>query len=256
MAMNHAREAEVDVEIACERDGTILALRGHAHVDMGAYMRTNGAVGARNIAQFMSGPYRIPHVKLDVSLWMTNKTPVGTYRGPGRFESRFLPRAAVRHGGAGPRHRPRRVPPQESRLRWRRCRIRSRPSRPTSTRTNTTAATIAQTLDRCLKEIALGREGEAAGRADRRPLSRPRRRLLHRRRRGRPEGDRAARDQRRRLDLGLHGLVGGRAGRRDGVRADRRRRARNSDGSHPLGASRLDRLCAATATAPIIRARS
>ena len=90
MAMNHAREAEVDVEIACERDGTILALRGHAHVDMGAYMRTNGAVGARNIAQFMAGPYRIPNVKLDVSLWMTNKTPVGTYRGPGRFETDFF----------------------------------------------------------------------------------------------------------------------------------------------------------------------
>ncbi len=90
MAMNHAREAEVDVEIACTRDGTILALRGHAHVDMGAYMRTNGAVGARNIAQFMAGPYRVPDVKLDVSLWMTNKTPVGTYRGPGRFEADFF----------------------------------------------------------------------------------------------------------------------------------------------------------------------
>jgi aerobic carbon-monoxide dehydrogenase large subunit len=90
MAMNHARQAEVDVEIACERDGTIIALRGHAHVDMGAYMRTNGAVGARNIAQFMAGPYRIPDVKLDVSLWMTNKTPVGTYRGPGRFETDFF----------------------------------------------------------------------------------------------------------------------------------------------------------------------
>jgi carbon-monoxide dehydrogenase large subunit len=90
MAMNHARDAEVDVEIACARDGTILALRGHAHTDMGAYMRTNGAVGARNIAQFMAGPYRIPDVKLDVSLWMTNKTPVGTYRGPGRFETDFF----------------------------------------------------------------------------------------------------------------------------------------------------------------------
>ena len=90
MTMNHAREAEVDVEIACERDGTILALRGHAHTDMGAYMRTNGAVGARNIAQFMAGPYRIPNVKLFVSLWMTNKTPVGTYRGPGRFETDFF----------------------------------------------------------------------------------------------------------------------------------------------------------------------
>jgi carbon-monoxide dehydrogenase large subunit len=90
MAMNHARQAEVDVEIACTRDGAILALRGHAHVDMGAYMRTNGAVGARNIAQFMSGPYRIANIRLQSSLWMTNKTPVGTYRGPGRFETDFF----------------------------------------------------------------------------------------------------------------------------------------------------------------------
>jgi carbon-monoxide dehydrogenase large subunit len=90
MAMNHAREAEAEVEIACTRDGTILALRGHADVDIGAYMRTNGAVGARNIAQFMSGPYRIANITIDVSLWMTNKTPVGTYRGPGRFETDFF----------------------------------------------------------------------------------------------------------------------------------------------------------------------
>jgi len=90
MAMNHARQAEVEVEIACTRDGTILALRGHAHVDMGAYMRTNGAVAARNIAQFMSGPYRIESIRLQSSLWMTNKTPVGTYRGPGRFETDFF----------------------------------------------------------------------------------------------------------------------------------------------------------------------
>ncbi len=90
MTMNHAREAACDVEIACARDGTILGLRGHAYVDMGAYMRTNGAVGARNIAQFMSGPYRVPNIDLDTSLLLTNKTPVGTYRGPGRFETDFF----------------------------------------------------------------------------------------------------------------------------------------------------------------------
>jgi carbon-monoxide dehydrogenase large subunit len=90
MTMNHAREAACDVEIACARDGTILGLRGHAFVDMGAYMRTNGAVGARNIAQFMSGPYRVANIDLDVSLLLTNKTPVGTYRGPGRFETDFF----------------------------------------------------------------------------------------------------------------------------------------------------------------------
>ena len=41
MATNHARDAECELEIACERDGTILALRGRATTDQGAYIRTN-----------------------------------------------------------------------------------------------------------------------------------------------------------------------------------------------------------------------
>jgi carbon-monoxide dehydrogenase large subunit len=90
MTVNHAREHECDIEIACARDGTILALRGHAYSDVGAYMRTNGAVSARNVAQFMSGPYRIPNIDINVALQLTNKTPVGTYRGPGRFETDFF----------------------------------------------------------------------------------------------------------------------------------------------------------------------
>jgi carbon-monoxide dehydrogenase large subunit len=90
MAMNHAREEEAILEVACTRDGTLIAIRGEVHTDMGAYMRTNGAVGARNVVQFLAGPYRVPHVKLDSLLWMTNKTPVGTYRGPGRFEANFF----------------------------------------------------------------------------------------------------------------------------------------------------------------------
>jgi aerobic carbon-monoxide dehydrogenase large subunit len=89
-ATNHARNAECELEIACEADGTILALRGHAHTDQGAYIRTNGPTAARNIAQVLTGPYRIPHVRIDVSLMMTNKTPSGTYRGPGRYEADFF----------------------------------------------------------------------------------------------------------------------------------------------------------------------
>jgi carbon-monoxide dehydrogenase large subunit len=90
LATNHARDAECELEIACARDGTILGLRGHAFTDLGAYLRTVGATASRNIAQVMSGPYRIPNVHIDVSLLMTNKTPSGTYRGPGRFEADFF----------------------------------------------------------------------------------------------------------------------------------------------------------------------
>jgi carbon-monoxide dehydrogenase large subunit len=90
IATNHARDTACELEIACDRDGTILALRGHAHTDVGAYLRTNGVTPSRNVAQVASGPYRIPHVRVDVSLMLTNKTPVGTYRGPGRFETDFF----------------------------------------------------------------------------------------------------------------------------------------------------------------------
>jgi aerobic carbon-monoxide dehydrogenase large subunit len=90
IATNHARDVACTLEIACERDGTILALRGHAKADVGAYVRTNGATGARNTAQILSGPYRVPNIHMQVSLFVTNKTPVGTYRGPGRFEADFF----------------------------------------------------------------------------------------------------------------------------------------------------------------------
>lgn len=90
LATNHAREMECDLEIACSRDGIILGLRGHASIDLGAYVRTTGATPARSLAQFLAGPYRIPDVALAVDLMLTSKTPVGTYRGPGRFEPDFL----------------------------------------------------------------------------------------------------------------------------------------------------------------------
>ena len=44
----------------------------------------------RNVAQFLSGPYRIPNIHVEASMMLTNKTPIGTYRGPGRFEADFF----------------------------------------------------------------------------------------------------------------------------------------------------------------------
>ena len=70
MSGTRRRSPEVGLAaaVACERDGTLIAVRGDVHTDMGAYMRTNGAVGARNVSQFMAGPYRVPYVKIDSSL--------------------------------------------------------------------------------------------------------------------------------------------------------------------------------------------
>jgi carbon-monoxide dehydrogenase large subunit len=88
-AMNHAREMDAEIEIALSRDGMILGVRGNVDVDSGAYIRTNGFTPPRNVAQFLTGPYRVPNVHVTATVLMTNKTPAGTYRGPGRYEGSF-----------------------------------------------------------------------------------------------------------------------------------------------------------------------
>jgi carbon-monoxide dehydrogenase large subunit len=90
LATNHARDLDCTLEIACAADGTILGLRGLLRSDMGAYVRTNGIVSVGRAAQFLPGPYRIPNIAIEVRALLTNKTPVGSYRGPGRFEANFF----------------------------------------------------------------------------------------------------------------------------------------------------------------------
>jgi carbon-monoxide dehydrogenase large subunit len=89
-AMNHARQADCEVEIACRSDGTILWVRGEVFVDLGAYVRTNGLIQPRTLAQCLTGPYRVPNVRITSTALLTNKTPSGTYRAPGRYEGSFF----------------------------------------------------------------------------------------------------------------------------------------------------------------------
>ena len=90
MSSNHARDVECTLEIACMKDGTIVGLRGHAWCDVGAYIRTAGLITPRNVAMFMAGPYRVGAYHVTSSVLLSNKTPSGTYRGPGRHEVDFF----------------------------------------------------------------------------------------------------------------------------------------------------------------------
>ncbi len=90
MAIGHSREASCDVELAFSKEGVILGMRGDLYINIGAYVRPNGMTPVRNAAQFMSGPYRIPAIDLDAHAFVSNKTPAGTYRGPGRYEGCFF----------------------------------------------------------------------------------------------------------------------------------------------------------------------
>lgn len=90
VATNHAREVEHDIEIAFERDGRIRAIRDVIRADIGAYVRTAGLVPAEFGAALLPGPYRVPNYSCDLWSVVTNKTPVGTLRSPGRPETNFV----------------------------------------------------------------------------------------------------------------------------------------------------------------------
>jgi aerobic carbon-monoxide dehydrogenase large subunit len=90
MATNHSRETVCELEIACRRDGAITGLRGRLAVDLGAYARGTGSTSPARCAQFLPGPYRIPNFSCEVNAFFSNKTPCGTYRGPGRIEANFF----------------------------------------------------------------------------------------------------------------------------------------------------------------------
>ncbi len=90
MTSSHARDVVCDIEIACTRAGAITGLRGRAVCDVGAYVASAGVIPARNVAMFLAGPYAIPNYHLTCAVVMTNKTPSGPYRGPGRFEVDFF----------------------------------------------------------------------------------------------------------------------------------------------------------------------
>jgi aerobic carbon-monoxide dehydrogenase large subunit len=89
-AANHSREVLCEVEIAAERDGTLLGMRAHVYGDMGAYIRTHGGLVPSSTAALLTGPYRIPAYQCTVSCVMTNKMGLGTFRAPGRYESCFI----------------------------------------------------------------------------------------------------------------------------------------------------------------------
>jgi carbon-monoxide dehydrogenase large subunit len=90
MATNHARQVEYEVEMGFDGTGRIVALRAVIRADLGAYVRTAGLVPAEFGAALFPGPYRVPNYACDLWSVVTNKTPVGTLRSPGRPECNFV----------------------------------------------------------------------------------------------------------------------------------------------------------------------
>lgn len=86
MAVNHSREQHHHIEVALDADGTILGLRDDVWHDNGGYIRTHGIIVPELTVAMLPGPYRVPAYSGRARVVLTNKTPCGTYRAPGRFE--------------------------------------------------------------------------------------------------------------------------------------------------------------------------
>ena len=90
IAANHSRDVLCDIEIAMKKDGAILGIRAQVYGDMGGYIRTHGSLVPASTAGLLMGPYNVPAYECGVHCVITNKTGVGTFRAPGRYESCFI----------------------------------------------------------------------------------------------------------------------------------------------------------------------
>jgi carbon-monoxide dehydrogenase large subunit len=100
MAANHAREVTYEVDLGFDREGRIQGMRAVIHADIGAYVRTAALVPAEFGASLLPGPYRVPSYACDLWSVVTNKTPAGTLRSPGRPECNFARERLMDQGAA------------------------------------------------------------------------------------------------------------------------------------------------------------
>jgi carbon-monoxide dehydrogenase large subunit/6-hydroxypseudooxynicotine dehydrogenase subunit gamma len=89
VATNHSRQQRRRLAGAFAADGELLALRDTVWHDNGAYVRTHGVVVPELTLSMLPGPYRVAAYEGVAHVALTNKTPCGTYRGPGRYEATF-----------------------------------------------------------------------------------------------------------------------------------------------------------------------
>ena len=90
VAANHSREQTYHVRAAVDSRGVVQALDAEFFHDQGGYVRTHGATVPNLSVALLPGPYVVPSYRVRGHIRLTNKTPAGTYRAPGRFESTFV----------------------------------------------------------------------------------------------------------------------------------------------------------------------
>ena len=90
IAAAHARGQRHIARIAAQDDGRLVAMDVTFMLDQGAYLRPDGLQTAQLTAAMLPGPYRLDAFRAVGDVRLTHKTPAGTYRAGGRYESTFV----------------------------------------------------------------------------------------------------------------------------------------------------------------------
>lgn len=93
----HEREQIHYVEVAAKKDGTILGVKDKMIADMGAYAASpwGGLTFTMITGAFLPGPYHFKNYYFEHIAVLTNKTPMGSVRGPGMFSANFVMERAL-----------------------------------------------------------------------------------------------------------------------------------------------------------------
>lgn len=87
----HARDIDVEAELALDRAGRFLALRADALCSLGAYVHPGArATPTVSLLFGLQGAYRMPAVSLRMRGIYTNTTPTGPFRGAGQPEGTYV----------------------------------------------------------------------------------------------------------------------------------------------------------------------
>src|SRR2546426_7850619 len=84
------RGLEVEMELAVDAAGGMLAVRARVIADLGAYLYPPTAMVPVTTSIVLTGAYAIPNASVEMVGVATNKVPTGPYRGAGRPEAAYV----------------------------------------------------------------------------------------------------------------------------------------------------------------------
>jgi carbon-monoxide dehydrogenase large subunit len=90
LTTTQARGQVNDVETAVAADGTVLAIRCRTLADLGAYLEVLTPYPGMLTGRLLTGPYRIPAARYELTSVFTNAMATAPYRGAGRPEAAYL----------------------------------------------------------------------------------------------------------------------------------------------------------------------